>query len=120
MTTNSAKFVRAAQRLHEQGICHNQLLEGNKFIGFRMSDNVRINEETKEVIFVNFEKATKHKGFTCPSINSDLESKGCQELDDIYEFYRPTYLRLMKEREMKENEDAEMDWDTGSPTSISL
>lgn len=91
-----------------------------------MSDNVRVRVDeilgTEEVVFVNFEKATKHRGFSCPSIKSDFtqapEAKGCKELDNIYDFYTPAHLRFLKEREIGQNDY--MDWDTGSAASISL
>lgn len=124
ITLDSTKFVRAAQRLHEQGICHNQLLEGNIVVGLRMSDNfrVRVNAilKTTEVLFVNFEKATKHRGFSCPSVGNEFISKGCKELDDIYEYSNFARESLLKEREKNQIDDVYADWDTGSATSISL
>lgn len=96
----------AAQKLHERGICHGSLLTGTKETGFAMTKNVRYNEETGRIVFVNFENATKHKGFICPSTKG-FQPRGCKELDDILEFHRLS--------ENNNNFD-----DTGSDDSVSL
>lgn len=90
-----AKFVRAVQELHKGGIYHGHLLTGNRETGFGMTDNVRITKKGN-IRLVNFERAMKHKGHGCPSAESgpDLEQRGCQELDDIYEFFKPWSQQL--------------------------
>lgn len=96
--------MRAAQRLHREGICHGALLKENKETGRpEISENVRVRvipgdpKEGKKriarrVFFVNFEKAYRHPGRSCPSTNENLKmikKGGCPELDNIYDFIAP-------------------------------
>lgn len=106
-----ARVVRAAQKLHLHGVYHGALLTGNRMTGFRLSNNIRLTNDG-EVVFVNFEKASKHKGFSCPSAESggELRQRGCQELDDLYEFYRP--WRVQADPDVPVSDD--VDWDTYS------
>lgn len=86
-----AGVVQAAQKLHMDGLYHGALLTGNRETGLKLTNNIRVTEDNNKVVLVNFEHATKHKGFGCLSAESGSELKqlGCQELDDLYELYAP-------------------------------
>ena len=108
--------MRAAQKLHSEGIYHGALLRRSKEDGvkFELTENVRVRllpdstgpgkqRVVRRVLFVNFENSYRHKGRSCPSTNKNLEiieGGGCEELDNIYEHFRPWRL---PERDMTEN-----------------